>query len=87
MFWGLKGPKFLLNLLFGPQIHALDSILPTVNIESGLKGFYTVCGGVNIQSGVGPSDKINILESPKTSVFFFQKPGSFHKVERLVSYF
>ena len=45
MFWGSKGPNLLLNALFGPQIHALDSILPTVNIESGLKGFYTVCGG------------------------------------------
>ena len=45
MFWGSKGPKLLLNALFGPQVHALDSILPTVNIESGLKGFYTVCGG------------------------------------------
>ena len=45
MFWGSKSPKLLLNVLFGPQIHALDSILPTVNIESGLKGFYTVCGG------------------------------------------
>ena len=45
MCWGSTGPKLLLNPLFGPQIHALDSILPTVNIESGLKGFYTVCGG------------------------------------------
>ena len=45
MFWGSKGPKLLLNALFGPQIYALDSIFPRVNIESGLKGFYTVCGG------------------------------------------
>ena len=72
MFWGSKGPKLLRNALSGPQIHALDSILPTVNTESGLKGFFTVHVGVNIQSGVSPSDKINILESPKTE--FFQKP-------------
>ena len=36
---------FFLNAHFDPQIHALDSILPTVNIESGLKAFFTVCGG------------------------------------------
>ena len=42
--------------------------------------------GVNIQSGVSPSDKINILESPKT-VFFSQKPGSIHKVGRPFFYF
>ena len=63
----------LLNALFGPQVHALDSILPTVNIESGLKGF-TQYVGANIQSGVSPSNKNNILESPKT-VFFFSKAG------------
>ena len=61
---------------FGPQVHALDSILPTVHIESGLKGFF----------GIGPSDKINILESPNT-VSFFPKPGLFHKWKRPVSYF
>ena len=44
-FLGSKCPKLPLNAHFGQQIHALDSILPTVNIESGLKGFLTVCGG------------------------------------------
>ena len=51
----------------------MGSILPTVNTECGLKGF-TQYVGVNIQSGVSPSDKINILERPKT-VFFFPKAG------------
>ena len=50
----------------------MDSILPTVNIESGLKGFSQYVG-VNIQSGISPSDKINILESPKT--VFLSKSG------------
>ena len=63
----------LRNALSGQQIHALDSILPTVNTESGLKGFFTVHVGVNIQSGVSPSDKISVLESPKTE--FFSKAG------------
>ena len=70
-----KCPKLLLNAHFGPQIHALDSILPTVNIESGLKGFSQYVG-VNIQSGINPSDKIDILDNPKT-VFFFQSRGYF----------
>ena len=66
----LKSPKLLLNALFGPQIHALDSILSKVNIESGLKGFFAVCW-VHIQGGVNPSDKIDISEHPKTVFFFF----------------
>ena len=77
MFWGSKGPKLLLNALFGPQVHALDSILPTVNIESGLKGFYTVCGGQH-SKWCQSERKINILESPKT-VFFFKSRGHFTK--------
>ena len=32
--------KIASKCTLGPQIHALDSILPTVNIESGFKGFF-----------------------------------------------
>ena len=85
MFWGSKGPKLLLNALFGPQLHALDSILPTVNIESGLKGFYTVCGGQH--SKWCQSEKQNQQFRESEDSVFFQKPGSFHNGERPVSYF
>ena len=33
--------------------------------------------GVNSQSGISPSDKIDILESPKRVFFFFQNRGYF----------
>ena len=69
-FYFSKCPKLLLNAHFGPQIHALDSILPTVNIEIGLKGFFTVYGGQHSKR-YQSDDKINILESPKTVFFFF----------------
>ena len=85
MFWGSKGPKLLLNALFGPQVHALDSILPTVNIESGLKGFYTVCGGQHSKWCQSEQQNQHLRESEDS--FFFQKPGSFHNGERPVSYF
>ena len=81
----LKSPKLLLNALFGPQIHALDSILPTVNIESGLKGFYTVCGGQHSKWCQSERQNQHFRESEDS--VFFQKPGSFHKGERPVSYF
>ena len=71
-FYFSKCPKLLLNAHFGPQIHALDSILPTVNIEIGLKGFFTVYGGQHSKR-YQSDDKINILESPKT--VFFSKTG------------
>ena len=69
MFWGSKGPKLLLNALFGPQVHALDSILPTVNIESGLKGFYTVCGGQHSKWCQSERQNQHFRES-EDSVFF-----------------
>ena len=58
-------------------LQVLDSILPTVNIESGLKGFYTVCGGQH--SKWCQSERQNQhLESPKT-VFFSKTRGHFTK--------
>ena len=66
---GRKCPKLLINERFCPVIHAADSISPTVNIKSGLKDIFTVCG-VNNQSNIIPSDKIDIFESPKTDIFF-----------------
>ena len=78
MFWGSKGPKLLLNALFGPQVHALDSILPTVNIESGLKGFYTVCGGQHSKWCQSERQNQHFRES-EDSVFFSKSRGHFTK--------
>ena len=92
-FLGSKCPKLLLNAHFGPQIHALDSILPTVNTESGLKGLFTVCGGQHSKRYQPKRQNRHFRES-KDSVFFFfffvclfaffffvfvSKPGLFHK--------
>ena len=78
MFWGSKGPKLLLNALFGPQVHALDSILPTVNIESGLKGFYTVCGDQHSKWCQSERQNQHFRES-EDSVFFSKSRGHFTK--------
>ena len=68
-FLGSKCPKLLLNAHFGQQIHALDSILPTVNRESGLKGFVTVCGGQHSKRYQCERQNQHFTES-EGSVFF-----------------
>ena len=53
-----------LNANFGPQIHAMDSVLPTMNIESGLKGFFTVFWGQHSKRYLSERQN-DIFESPK----------------------
>ena len=74
-FLGSKCPKLLLNAHFGP--HALDSILPTVNTDSQLKGFFTVCGGQHLKHYQSERQNQHFRESEDS--VFFPKPELFHK--------
>ena len=66
---GSKCQKLLLNAHFGPQMHALGAILPTVSIESGLKGFFTVCGDQHLKRYQSERQNRQFRES-EDSVFF-----------------
>ena len=82
-FLGSKCPKLLLNAHFGPQIHALDSILPTVNIESGLKGFFTVCGCQHSKRYQSERQNRHFRES-EDSVFFQNRGYSTNERDRFL---
>ena len=64
------------------QIHALDSILSTVNIESGLKGFFTVCGGQHSKRYQSERQNRHFRESEDSVFFFPQNRGYFFTNER-----
>ena len=83
-FLSSKCPKLLLNAHFGPQIHALDYILPTVNIESEIKGFFTVCGGQHSKRCQFERQNRHFRESEDSVIF--QNRGYFTN-ERPFSYF
>ena len=73
MFWGSKGPKLLLNALFGPQIHALDSIFSYCEYRKWIKRLLHSMWGSKFK--VDQSERQNQHFRESEDSVFFPKAG------------